>query len=881
MTRQKILKSHTIIPQELYIERAADAQLRGIVMDMGRPGYILVARQMGKTNLLLNARRTLSNEVDKFLYLDVSNIFTEIRQFFRNLIDVAIESNPDLYGSVGEEIRHRRLSGELFPPHKEHELELRDILRATKGRFVICLDEIDALTKTEYADKVFSLIRSIYFSGRVNIPEFERLTYVLSGVAEPSELIKNKDVSPFNIGEKIYLDDFSLPEFNQFVIKAELPFDHAVKDRIFYWANGSPRISWGICSALEDILISGKDLSAEIVDQTVRDMYLTNYDLPPIDHIRVLVEVDGDVRDAIMSIHYGKSEGISDAVRNRLYLAGITRPDQENTKALSIRNLILAESLSEKWIRDVEKRALSIIELAEHKYKLSLFSDALALYEEYLLTETAPKEPDLIFFKIGRCQFKLDRYQNAIESFERTSFGKDAPTYYSVQHMTGLCHLFLGKPDASVTYFRKILEQDIKTDPLYLYFDTCLNLSAALFYDFNKNSREIIALNQLIIDSNSRLKEVASVDYPANTILYLAYYNLATASKTQGEIISARSFFDNAIDLADARGKIALFVEAIGVAVDIDKKKDLLQRSTEHVLTNKLVISHRNKDYPLDFTLDVCAKLVEYLHESGYRDLLDKLLAHLSDKSINHFADAEDVVAQAVYGLVSRGNRKAPLTLIRRALSLTDLEKGGDARRELMILGVLLSPLTGVGSISETYLAEFIDSADARLSSSDFRVMWGVVHGYIAANEFKNAVSTITRVRELIANEGSISQHELSEKHVEDGGLIIDALEFDLFLAEERGKEILNKAVTLVERLDKASSISLPFFEERFLEQLRVNVRKKVAALKSAITISRTERKVGRNEIVRVLFPDGTIVTGKFKKFQAQLATGACKLAND
>jgi hypothetical protein len=61
-------------------------------------------------------------------------------------------------------------------------------------------------------DHVFSFIRSVYFSGRSNFPELENLTYLLSGVAEPSEIIKNKDVSPFNIGEKIYLDDFSFEE---------------------------------------------------------------------------------------------------------------------------------------------------------------------------------------------------------------------------------------------------------------------------------------------------------------------------------------------------------------------------------------------------------------------------------------------------------------------------------------------------------------------------------------------------------------------------------------------------------------------------------------------------------------------------------------------
>ena len=49
------LKSYTIVPDNLYVERKADIQLHNIIEAMQRPGYVLVSRQMGKTNLLLNS----------------------------------------------------------------------------------------------------------------------------------------------------------------------------------------------------------------------------------------------------------------------------------------------------------------------------------------------------------------------------------------------------------------------------------------------------------------------------------------------------------------------------------------------------------------------------------------------------------------------------------------------------------------------------------------------------------------------------------------------------------------------------------------------------------------------------------------------------------
>ncbi len=71
---EKILKPYTIIPEELYVQRDADKQVRNIIADMGRPGYVLVSRQMGKTNLLLNAKSKLETSNDAFIYIVIYQI---------------------------------------------------------------------------------------------------------------------------------------------------------------------------------------------------------------------------------------------------------------------------------------------------------------------------------------------------------------------------------------------------------------------------------------------------------------------------------------------------------------------------------------------------------------------------------------------------------------------------------------------------------------------------------------------------------------------------------------------------------------------------------------------------------------------------------------
>ena len=59
MKERNNLKSCTIVPDDYYVERSADRQIQSIIDDMERPGYVLVARQMGKTNLLLHTKKVM------------------------------------------------------------------------------------------------------------------------------------------------------------------------------------------------------------------------------------------------------------------------------------------------------------------------------------------------------------------------------------------------------------------------------------------------------------------------------------------------------------------------------------------------------------------------------------------------------------------------------------------------------------------------------------------------------------------------------------------------------------------------------------------------------------------------------------------------------
>jgi tetratricopeptide (TPR) repeat protein len=885
ITRVKTLRSYTIIPSELYVERSADVHLQQSIIDMGRPGYILVARQMGKTNLLLHTKRRLSNSLDKFLYIDVSNIFLNSRLFFQNIINTFFDTYPEIDAEIPKLIWERRNIVSPLPPHKEHENELRHIIRSLRGKLVICLDEIDAITNTDYSDQVFAFIRSVYFSGRENFTEFERLTYVLSGVAEPSELIRNKALSPFNIGEKIYLDDFSREEFNIFLKKAQLTFNDDVIERVYYWTNGNPRLCWETCAALEDYIISGNQITAEVVDSLITEMYLTNFDLPPIDHIRTLVEEDRIVRDAIMAIHYGKSEAISDAVRNRLYLSGITKPNQKDRRKVVIRNPLLEISLSEKWIQDIERRKIPIYELANKQYGAGKYKEALELYEEYIESTHAPEEPEFLYSRIGHCLLKLERFHDAIRYFENHPIKneKSPLLYYSTQYWQGLAHLLSGKHLKSAEFFNRILEQDINSTSLYFYFGSCLNLSTVLSIGPVNNLMEIRRLNQIVVDSESLVRGTAEEEYYANHLLTIAHHNLAKVSRETGDIESARSSIKSAIQVADERTQVLLFIEASDIAASREEKIQILELCVQNIRDKRIAVRAESKEYPLDFTLDVCAKLVVRLLENTIDQGLDKLILHLANNDMQHEVSVGDVLLGAAFTIIStKSNPKSVVKLVTKAIELPTEEMDSEIRRQLLIMGIFSTPLSEAEPLIDKYWCDYIESADARLVEPDFRLAWIHVHQHFSSGKLSRAGVIIAQIRDLMEKTWAQIPDESDFDQLTAKRTLFDALDLELELRQGRGESFLKRTEELLSRLNNMQTFNLPYFPEEFFNQLRSRVQSFIApSIRSESTVRRVKKKYGRNNKIKVRFEDGRIEEGKYKHFETRLNNGHCQVIDD
>ena len=856
----------TIVPPELYVIREADKQLQKVLRDMGRPGYILVARQMGKTNLLLNAKRELEDQNNAVIYVDLSAPFESERECFRHIIDTALETGPDVFGKCKKSIYEARK--DVPPPsYKEHENELRALLAVIDGKLVIILDEIDSLTKGTFSDKVFAQIRSVYFS-RTNYPQFKRLTYILSGVVEPTEIIKDKRISPFNIGEKIYLDDFTFEQFLDFISRAGLDVGEDVFGRIYYWAGGNPRLTWDICYDIEEKLSEGKVLTTRDVDESVKKLYLTDFTRAPIDNIREVVTADDELRNAITVIKCGKGNTLPDTTKNKLYLTGIIRSAANHTD-ITIKNRIIEAALSDQWLLDITVNKKGLAKIAAEKYDEHKYEEALTLYEQLLRSsDSSAKEFETPYFKMGLCAYYSGQYQKALGYLEKSPFNKTdyALFYYERAFFIGACYLRIGNVEASRAQFQETLQNPTKN---ISYFTALVNIG--ITYSTEKNFPRAIELFRealASIDNSSLPPEDGAM------VKSSAFYSLAKAYSDKGDATSAQVHYQEALSLSSPQQRPAIMLAMYKGLATVEAKEGLLSQCIDFIISQNLHPDPSQFEVTLGFTTSLLytilretyivsrplfdrlftfSSTLEELKTSSAALLLD--LAYLSAGNGDYDAAvcmARDVVEKTISGLVV--NREAEFQSY-RLLSLF-CKEGERERHQLKYLECLKSG----------YEPKAIDSADIEIFT-DLAVQ------FIKSDKPDSALEYLNLVKQY---KPLVPQDQMSE--------FAAVNYFEMVAYRNAGswtklREVSEETIAFLKTLNGCSSGSRLITEEslkRIGDYARSNLKSDSKLAMSPFT-RMTTGKYGRNDKVSVRYQSGTIKRGvKFKYVDHDLANGRC-----
>lgn len=263
-----------------YVERQADHDLyRGL--KSGMYCYVLNSRQMGKSSLRVQVMKRLKQEGVKCASIDITGIGSNV-------------TAAEWYGAIVSELlrgfgltrkvdfktwwRQREI---LSPVQRFKEFIETVLLTEFSEEIVIFLDEIDSILRVSFKDDFFAFIRACY-NYRVDNPDYKRLTFCLLGVATPSNLIQNKDRTPFNIGQAIELTGFELEAAQHsltagLIEQADNP--QQVLAEILSWTGGQPFLTQKIChlvQTLDQPIVRGHE--ATQTEALIRNHVLENWE---------------------------------------------------------------------------------------------------------------------------------------------------------------------------------------------------------------------------------------------------------------------------------------------------------------------------------------------------------------------------------------------------------------------------------------------------------------------------------------------------------------------------------------------------------------------------------------------------------------------------
>ncbi|MGH9767529.1 MAG: AAA-like domain-containing protein, partial [Blastocatellia bacterium] len=193
---------------QLYITRRTDDEFHAAMAR--RDSIVLVkgARQVGKTSLLARGLQQAREAGVTVVLTDFQHLAATAFESFEKLLLMLAEL-------IAEQIEldsppHEKWNSFLSPTSNFERYLRREVLAKISSPLVWALDEVDRLFNCDYASEIFGLFRS-WHNLRALDPTgpWPRLTLALAYATEAHLFITDLNQSPFNVGTRLALEDFT------------------------------------------------------------------------------------------------------------------------------------------------------------------------------------------------------------------------------------------------------------------------------------------------------------------------------------------------------------------------------------------------------------------------------------------------------------------------------------------------------------------------------------------------------------------------------------------------------------------------------------------------------------------------------------------------
>lgn len=345
-----------------YVERQADKELLA-ALSQGEFCYVLTSRQMGKSSLMVRTAKRLRDRGCRVVTLDLTAFGQNLTpdQWYLGLL-LRLGWQLDLEESLEKFwMAHQGLG-----PAQRFFRALREVVLAAIAasdaknnapnarRLAVFVDELDVVRSLPFStDEFFAAIRENY-NRRAEDALLNQLTFCLLGVATPSELIQDSRVTPFNIGQRIELEDLALEDLAP--LSRGLGRDPGtaaeLMARIYHWTGGHPYLTQKLC---QSVLSDESVQTAAALDDLCAAQFFTTKAVETNDNLlfvreRLLrSEAKREALQLLARIRGGEEVPAhdTDPCFHILRLSGVT---QVVRGSLRVRNRIYEQVFNPDWI---------------------------------------------------------------------------------------------------------------------------------------------------------------------------------------------------------------------------------------------------------------------------------------------------------------------------------------------------------------------------------------------------------------------------------------------------------------------------------------------------------------------------------------------------